>query len=135
MNRGTIRTMLRRQVKDTASVQFPTNSELDEVINMAYGLVQKEIRKVDPEAHLFWDTLNLDAGVNWYPLPSSFSLQRVGVKSAASDTLFKKLEYKRYDDLVEISGATQYYSIRGQWVGIFPAPSTSITNGLELVHN
>lgn len=131
-----IRDSLRRQIRDVPKVQWTDDGELDNlIINPAYYFVQKEIYKQFPNAHLFWDYINT-AATSWYPLPASFGVKRVGLKASASDTLYTKLAPKRYDDIVELSAQSdrQYYTQQGQWIGIFPPPTTVITNGIELLH-
>lgn len=135
MTRAQIRTLLRRHIQDVPAVSW-TDVELDAIINLAYSLVQKEIRKIDPEAHLFWDYMNTVAGTSWYPLPATFSVSQVGIKGASTDLVHTRLDPKRYQDIVVLTAAShQYYALRGQWIGIFPAPTVSVTNGLELVSN
>lgn len=146
MTRAQIRTLLRKQINDVSAVQWPTNGELDEIINMAYALVQKEIRKVDAEAHIFWDHLNLDANVSWYPLPPTFSVLQINLKDPSSG-LYYPISPKRYRDIgsrkiwsgaVEVAAASistdVHYTLRGDWIGIFPAPAADLTDGLEVMH-
>jgi len=155
-----MRERLRRQVKEPAVGVTWSDSELNVVLNNAYTLVQKEIRKVYPEAHIFWDYVNTVAGVSWYPLPATFGLIQVGLKQIAStsDGDYAILQPKRYRDVgnrVTFSGAVivpptslttqNYYTKRGQYIGIFPAPSTSAASnfavnppqlgGLQLLHS
>lgn len=152
MTRGTIRTMLRRQINDVASVMYPDDEELNEAIDTAYQLVQKEVRKIDPEAHLAWDYADIVAERIWYDLPETFGLSHVAILDTESD-LYVPIKQKRYEDLaphlvmdggvirtaVQDLGANSlldstYYTIRGQFLGLFPAPTENIENGLELVH-
>jgi hypothetical protein len=135
MTRATIRTLLRRQGQDVPSQEW-SNAELNDIINLAYAKVMKEIVKVDPEAHLFWDTMDSTASTAWYPLPTAtFGMVQVGIKSTASDTAFTKLKKKKYNDIKGNTGTTQAYCRRGTWIGIFPAPSTGVTDGIELIHS
>lgn len=133
MTRAQIRTMLRRQIQDVDAVEW-SNAELNDIINLAYAKIQKEIFKVWPEAHLFWDYMDVNATVSWYPLPATFGISEFGMKSAASDTTWTRLDPKTYENIKDLTGTKYYYCQRGQWIGIFPAPSTTVTNGLELVH-
>lgn len=133
MTRGAIRTLLRRHIQDTAEVAWD-DSELDDIINLAYANVQKEIVKANPEAHLFWDRMDTTDGTNWYPLLNTFGISHVAIKATASDTRWTILKPKRYRDIYTYDGTSQFYTKRGQWVGIFPAPSESVTSGLEVLH-
>lgn len=147
MNRGTMRTLLRRELRDVAQVQWPTNADLDDILNYSYSVIQKEIRKHFKEAHLFWDYMNLVAGTSWYPLPQTFGISQVSAKGASTDTYYTPLKYKRYRDIgprqiisggslvTQIIGTQMNYTRRGQWIGLFPAPTVSITSGLEVMHS
>lgn len=145
MTREQIRDQLRREIQDTESVEW-TNAELDAIINQAYALVQKEVvKQAGPEAHLFWDYLDLDANVSWYPLPPTFSVQQVGLKDPQTGEYYE-IKPKGYRDIgprtvwsgavqVPVGDTTQtYYTIRGQWLGIFPKPAASIVKGIEVLH-
>lgn len=138
MTRGTIRTVLRRNIKDPETGGEFSNAELNDIINLGYSLVQKEVRKFYPEAHLTWDYINTEVGENWYPLPPTFSVTHVGYKASATDTVWTVLgPPKAYRDLAGLvtTGSTTYYTRRGQWIGIFPAPTEAVTDGIEIVHN
>jgi len=134
MNRGQMRDKLRRRVQDEVgdSAGGWTDAELDAELNDAYAWVQKEIFKVLPEAHLFWDTMDLTAGTSWYPLPATFGVSEIGVRSEAGGA-YAQLGRKMYADIKEITSGT-YYAQRGQWIGIFPAPPASIVAGIQIVH-
>jgi len=126
-----MRTILRRNLQDVPEVQW-ANDELNELLNVGYSMVQKEIRKWVPNAHQYWDYINTVAGTNWYPLPNTFGIRRVNLKNATTNT-YDKLTLKDYDDIKDQTGLDYYYAKEGQWIGIFPAPLT-MTNGIELVH-
>lgn len=128
-----MRDQLRRLVQDPQSLEW-SDVELNNMLNVAYSLVQKEIVKVDKEAHLSWDYMNLTAGTSWYPLPQTFGVSQVSAKFSTTDTVFTEIHRKRYRDIVSLTGTQHFYSRRGQWLGIFPAPTASITSGLQLVH-
>lgn len=138
-------TRLGRLIRDTNHVQFSLQEKKD-AINEAYALIQKEIRKVDPEAHLTWDYTNTVAGTNWYLLPDTFGVSLVSLKWATADTFYTALARKRYEDIkdqIVWSGAVQvsstvggtFYTQRGQYIGIFQAPENSVVNGLEIIHS
>jgi len=138
MTRGQIREILRRNLRDVPQVQWPDDAELDLLIEQSYLLMQKEVVKVDREAHLTWDYMNASQGVSWYPLPPTFGVQQVGLKDTTTG-LYKVLTRKGYRALQAVaSGASgrsrRYYARRGQWIYISPAPETNIAEGIELVH-
>lgn len=156
MTRAQIRAILRRQINDVGAadgsgVQYE-NEELNEVIDAAYQLVQKEVRKVDPEAHLSWDYADIVADKTWYDLPETFGLVHVAILDPESN-LYVPIKQKRYEDLaahaVWSGGVLRtavppdvtsdllsqtYYTIRGQFLGLFPQPNQSVEDGLEFVH-
>lgn len=133
MNRSAMRSLLRRQLQDVPGVQW-SDSELNDMLNVSLSLVQKEVVKVDKEAHLSWDYMNLTSGVSWYPLPQTFGVSKVSAKFATTDTVYTELRRKRQADIINLTGTQHYYTRRGQWLGIFPAPTVTITDGLELQH-
>lgn len=132
MNLVQMRTVLRRQVQDTAAVQW-TDAECDQALNESYYQFQAAVQTVDPEAVVNWDYMNTVAAQNWYPLPPSFGIIAVRVKSSVSDE-YVKLDRKRLEAIESMSGTTQYYTQRGEWIGIFPAPSIGVASGIELQH-
>jgi len=124
-----------RRVHDVSAVQW-SPAEANEIINLAYSKVQKEIVKVKRDAHLYWDYINTVAGTSWYPLPATFGIRRVGFKAAATDPTYGKLEPKNYEDIYEFTTGTTgtYYTRMGEWIGIFPPPSAAVVAGIELIH-
>ncbi len=132
MNLLQLRTKLRRKVQDVAEVQW-TDAELNEAINQAYYDLQAEVHVVNPESIVYFDTLDAVSGTSWYPLPPSFGIISVGLKAAAADN-YTKIAEKLYEDILNLDGTSNYYTRKGEWIGIFPAPSTSLTDGIELQH-
>jgi hypothetical protein len=134
MTRASMRTLLRREIRDTASVDWQNDSDLDDILNMAYTLVQKTIMKSFPEAHLSWDRLDLVSGRSWYPLPEHFGVSHVAIKYSSADTVWTPLENGAYTDIYLATSTPAKFTRKGQWIGIFPAPSANITDGLEVLH-
>jgi hypothetical protein len=128
-----MRTLLSRWVNDVDDVEF-SETEKNEALNESYYERQAEVQAVDPEAVIFWDTMNTTSGTNWYPLPPTFGIIAVGFRAAASETVFTKLNHQLYEDIKSLDGVTPYYTRRGEWIGIFPAPSASVTDGIQLMH-
>lgn len=133
MTRLTMRTLLSRFINDVDDVEW-TESEKNEALNESYYDRQSEVQAIDPEATIYWDNMNTTSGTNWYPLPPTFGVISVGLKSLSSDTAWTKLDHQIYDDIQTLTGTTNYYTLRGEWLGIFPAPTVSVTNGIELQH-
>lgn len=133
MTRVTMRTLLRRWVNDVDEVEW-SDAECNEALQESYYEVQGRVQAIDPEAVIFWDNMNTTSGTSWYPLPPTFGVISVGFKSSSSDTSFTKLDHQLYEDIKGLTGTTTYYTLRGEWLGIFPAPTASVTNGIELLH-
>lgn len=133
MTRLTMRTLLSRFINDVDDVEW-SEAEKNEALNESYYERQGEIQAIDPEAVIFWDNMDTTSGTNWYPLPPTFGVISVGFKGSSGDTSFTKLDHQLYEDIKDLTGTTNYYTIRGEWIGIFPAPSESVTNGIELMH-
>lgn len=132
--RAELRTILRRRIHDVPGVQW-SDAELNDLLNLAYAKVQKEVVKVLPTAHLFWDRINIVAATAWYPMPeSSFGIRRVGLLDPTTG-LYTKLRPKDYEDIRESNLVTTYYSLMGQWIGIFPVPTANLVAGLEVIHS
>lgn len=134
MLRSAMRTLLRRYVKDTSATEWSDN-ELNEILNLAYAQVQTELQKSHSESHVILEHMDSELNTNWYPIPQSFSVQEVSLKPTSADTSWVKLDYKEYNDIRSVSSTKTYWTKRGQWIGIFPAPSETVTSGLELWHN
>jgi hypothetical protein len=133
MNLTQLRTVTRRYVQDTESVEW-TDAEINQALNDAYYDLQAELQMVAPEGIISWDTIDSDSTDNWYPKPPTFGLIQIGLKLTAADTTFTKLDFKDYNDIKDETGTTYYYCERGDWFGIFPAPPASVTNGIEVMH-
>jgi len=129
----TMRTLLRRFVNDVDGVEW-SDTECNQALNESYYERQGEVQAIDPEAVIFWDNIDTTAGTSWYPLPPTFGVIQASLKGSAGDTDWTKLDHQLYDDIRAMSGTSVYYTLRGEWIGIFPAPSESVTNGIELMH-
>lgn len=132
MDLAGMRTVLRRQVQDVDGVQW-SDAECNQALNEGYYQLQSEVHSVDPENNVTWDYEDSTADTSWYPLPPSFGIISVGLKGA-SDTTYTKLQHKLYEDIKDLTGTTTYYTRRGEWIGIFPAPDATVSNGIELIH-
>jgi hypothetical protein len=137
MTRGQIRAKLRRRVQEEVGDAAGgwTDAEMNAEINDAYSWVQKEIFKVFPEAHLFWDYMTLTKSVSWYPLPATFGVSEVSVYDSTSGE-YSQLKRHTYQDIKDLNAsADAAYAQRGQWIGIFPAPAETIDDtGILVVH-
>jgi hypothetical protein len=134
MTRSQIKALFRRRVHDVEGVQW-SDTEQNDIVNLAYSKVQKEIVKFRRDAHLYWDTIDAVAGTSLYPLPATFGVRRVELKPTAADG-YAKLHKKEWEDIMDlVDGVTNYYCLPNEnWLGIYPAPSTSVVSGIRLIH-
>jgi hypothetical protein len=133
VTRATIRTLLRRRLNEQSADTWD-DSTLNTLVDLAYALVLKQVRKVDPEALVFWDYRNSVAGANWYEKPSGTrGPVEVGLKSTAADTDWTALKRKPYYLARDWVDGTVYCH-RGTYIGIFPAPTASVTQGIQFLH-
>ena len=137
MNRGDARTLLRRRINEPTADNW-SDSILNTLLNLGYAFVLKQIRRVNKEAILFWEYRNTVAGSNWYEKPSNTtSIVEVGFKDIATDTDWEPLTRKPYylarGWTTGVSGSETVYCHRGNYIGLFPAPTNSVTKGLRLL--
>jgi hypothetical protein len=135
MNRGAMRTLLRRRLLEPTADQWD-DSTLNELLNLALALVRKQVRKVDYEFDIRWEYRDTIAGTNWYEKPSGTrgSIE-IGVKKAASDTDWTALKRAAYHIARTYTAESEMvYCHRGTYIGLFPAPSVSIADGIQFLH-
>jgi hypothetical protein len=135
VTRATIRALARRRLNETVADNW-SDDTLNTFIDLAYALVLKQVRKVDPEALLFWDLRNTIAGTTWYEKPSGTrGPVEVGLKKLSTDTDWTPLVRRPYHIARDWTAADEtVYCHRGIYIGIFPAPSVSVTQGLQFIH-
>ena len=134
MTRGTMLTLLERRLNDQENENWSTDL-LNTYLNLAYALILKEIRKVDPEAILNWEYITTIANINWYEKPAGTrGIAEVGLKSLSADTDWTALKRKPYYVARDWTGTDNVYCHRANYIGIFPAPTTAVTNGIQLIH-
>lgn len=134
MTRATIRELIRRRLNEAVADSW-SDSIINTVIDLAYALVLKQVRKVDPESLIFWDYRNTVAGTNWYEKPSGTrGLAELGLKKLSTDTDWSALVRRPYYIARDWTSTSEtVYCHRGTYVGIFPAPSVSVTSGLQFL--
>jgi hypothetical protein len=135
MNRLTMRTLLRRRLLEPQADQWD-DSTLNSLLNLGIVLVRKQIRKVDPEFDIRWECKDTVAGISWYEKPAGTrGLIEVGLKAAASDTDWSALKRAAYHVARTVVNANEtVYCHRGAYIGIFPAPSSSVVDGIQFLH-
>lgn len=134
MNRGTMRTLLRRRLLEPTEDQW-SDSTLNDLLNVALGLVRKQVRKVDYEFDLRWEYRNTVSGTSWYEKPSG-TRGPVEVALLGTDGVtYTPLRRTAYH-LAQLNTSTSdvVYCHRGAYIGIFPAPTASTVNGIQFLH-
>jgi hypothetical protein len=135
MNRGAMRTLLRRRLLEPTADQWD-DSTLNDLLNLALALVRKQVRKVDYEFDIRWEYRDTVAGTHWYEKPAgTLGPTEVGVKKAASDADWTALKRTAYHLARTYTAESEMvYCHRGAYIGLFPAPSASITDGIQFLH-
>ncbi len=136
MTRGTIRTLLRRQLGEVVAQNWD-DPTLNDLANVAYHITQKEIMKLDPEAFLEWVRRDIEADKEDYPRPEgSWWPNQVRLKNTSTG-LYTRLKFKPFDEAETWTTSNltgNVWSRRGIYVFIFPVPTVAVTAGLELIH-
>lgn len=135
MTRATIRTFLRRRLQEETADDW-SDDDLNALINLAYALVAKQVRKVDATFLLHWEKRDTVAGTNWYERPEgSRGLVDIGLLRSSTST---DIDYLRRASgevaRKNTNDSERVYTIMGDFIGIFPAPTESVTNGLLIIH-
>lgn len=112
------------------------DSTLNTLLDLSYALILKQVRKIDPEALLFWDYRNTVAGTFFYEKPSGTrGPVEIGLKATTTATDWTPLIRKPYYIARDWTNAEErVYCHRGVYIGIFPAPTVSVTNGIQFIH-
>jgi hypothetical protein len=135
MNRGAIRTMVRRRIQEEEADDWSDN-DLNTLINVAYALVAKQVRKVNPTFLLHWEHRDTVAGTNWYEMPEgSRGPVDIGLLISSGSTDVQYLCRASGEVARQNTNESEtVYTLMGDFIGIFPAPSQSVTNGLLIIH-
>lgn len=134
MTRASIRTLLRRRLNEVVADNW-SDDVLNTLIDLAYALVLKQVRKVDPEAVLFWDYRDTAVATSWYEKPAGTrGPVEVGLKTSVADTDWSPLVRKPYWLARDWTGSERVYCHRGTYIGIFPATDLAITQGIQFIH-
>ncbi len=133
MNDDSMRTMLRRRLNETTAENWE-DSVIDDLLNAAFPLVQKEVIKVDPTAFMYIDRAALVADQEWYELPSGFWYElRVKVKTSATATRYTQIKRGAYDaDSGRNSNSDRVYDIQGSFITFMAIPDFSVDPGFEI---
>jgi hypothetical protein len=141
VNRSTIRTLLRRNIQETAEDNW-SDTVLNELINVAYGLVRKEVRRVDREALVAWDLADIVSGTQFYEKPSgTWGPLEINLLDGGEYKPIRRVDYDltRPNTFSSNSFAPTFSNTvwfhRGKYIGLYPIPTESITDGIQFVHS
>ena len=139
MIRSTIRTLLRRNLQETTADNW-SDTILNEIINVAYGLVRKEVRRVDREALVAWDLADITSGTQFYEKPEgTFGPLEVNVLDSGEYKPIRRIDYDLTRPSTFNSSSPTFSNTvwfhRGKFIGLYPIPSVSVTDGLQFVHS
>lgn len=137
MNRLAMRTLLRRRLLEPTADQW-SDSTLNDLLNLGLALVRKQVRKVDYEFDIRWEYRNTVAGTSFYEKPAGTrGPVEIAVKKAASDIDWLALRRSPYHiakTFVSTGESEMVYCHRGAYIGLFPAPTTSVVDGIQFLH-
>ncbi len=133
MNRSTMRTLLRRRLNESTADNWQ-DADLNELLNAGLHLVQKEVLKVDPLAFIHWSKDDIVSGQSYYPKPQGFWHEiEIAQLDADHPQGYKPMKKQDYNVARELAaGSTEVYCHVGRYFAIFPAPSTSVVDGLQI---
>lgn len=133
-----MRTLLRRRIQETVADNWQ-DTDLNDLLNLGLHEVQKRIVHIDPFAFLWIDTTHLVAGQNLYKKPVGFWFEfEVNILDTNSNpSTYVRLVRNDYEALrnrtASNSSSEQQYAHAGQYLYLSPAPSSNLTNGLQLL--
>lgn len=124
--------MLRRRIQEETAVDW-TDDELNVFLNLGYQLVAKQIRKVDPTFLVYWESRDIVSGTQWYEKPeNSRGIIDVGIVVGTDIQYLRRVSGNVAKEW-NTDGET-VYTLMGDFIGLFPSPTTDVTNGLKLIH-
>lgn len=132
MTRGTMRGMLRRRLKEVTADQW-TDTNLNELLEIALHQVQKEIMKVRGDAFMVEDSAPLVASQEFYQLPSGFwyeLLVKFRTSTSSAYNTLKRGSYENFEDMDP--DADVVYDIRGRFITFGPLPTVSVNPGFKI---
>lgn len=135
MTLAQLRTMVRRRLQEDVADQW-SDSELNDLINVALQRMQTAIMRVHPEAFISIATANVVVGstlqARFYSLPPGFWYETM-LELLGTDGEYAKLERKSYREArAADEGSDAFYARHGQYFVLAPAPAAAVTNGLRV---
>jgi hypothetical protein len=131
---STARTLLRRRLQERVADDW-ADSDLNQVINIALGLIQTKIMAVHPDAFLTRDLRTTTPGEPLYELPGG-SLSIVSVEYKDDTGAYKRIKPMKYVDTLErdSTDTTQKYARVAKYLCLSPAPVAAVTNAIRIWH-
>lgn len=134
MLRSEIRSMVRRHIQETTADNF-ADADLNTLINTAYQLVVKQVRRVSPDEFLTTALVNTAIGTSLYNKPAGARRILEVALLAADGVTYNALPYRNYVDAVAATSSEDpVFTIRGQQYGIYPAPTAVVVNGIRVTY-
>src|SRR5688500_16498133 len=96
MTRTTMRSMLRRRLQEATADQW-SDANLNDLLEVALHLVQKEVMKVRGDAFMVEDSAALVANQEFYQLPSGFWYELVVKFRASTSAAYGTLKRGNYE--------------------------------------
>jgi hypothetical protein len=134
MLRSEIRSLVRRHIQETTADNF-ADADINTLINTAYQLVVKQVRRVSPDEFLTIALVNTAVGTSLYNKPTGARRILEVALLAADGVTYVPLEYKNYVDAVQaVAADAPVFTMRGQQYGIYPAPTAIVVNGIRVTY-
>lgn len=133
MTRSTMRARTRRLLQEVTPDLW-SDTDVNELLNTAASLVQKEVLKIDRMAFARWEQRPLVKDQNFYSKPEFlWFFHEVAIKNTSAAGGYEALIRKDYNIARDITRGDPVYTQIGEFLGIFPAPTATLTAGLQLL--
>lgn len=142
MTRGQMRTLLRRRLQEPDEDQF-TDSELNDLLNLALSRLQTVIMTYDPDAFLSMYRKDITLGQKLYETPADFMyVVTVEVLDVPSSNYGQIRPMKYQDTLNTVLGtapimppvAQRYGRFGRKNLFLYPIPTATVADGLQVVY-
>jgi hypothetical protein len=132
VTRSTMRTLLRRRLQEVTADQWQ-DSDLNEILNVGYSMVQTAIMKYHPDAFLYRDIRATEANIDLYDWPSGF-LTIISVEMKDSSGAYKQIRPMKYKDTLarDSSDTTQRYARVAKYLCLSPAPTSAVAAAIRI---
>jgi len=133
MTRGEMHEMFRRRIQDVAEDLF-LDSTVNRYLNAGLRYMQKEVLKLDPEAFFEVAQTDIVANQGLYEKPTNM-IHEIAFKIMGTGGRYIRLVRRPYFNTISRnSEAGAIYCHHGAFFLISPTPTSSVVDGIELVH-